>query len=375
MRTPADARPRIALLTLGGTIAMTRDHSGAGVVPALDGSALAAAVPQLTSVAEVVTTSLEARPSASLSFSDVLAAGRAAREALRAGASGVVISQGTDTLEETAYLLDLLWDRDEPLVLTGAMRNPTQAGADGPANLLSAVTVAASSQCAGLGVLVVLNDEIHAARHVQKRRSTSLSAFDSPDIGPIGTVVEGEVRLLALPSPARRSVLTTPPLTDRTRVALVPATLDDDGELIELCANAGYDGIVVAAFGAGHLSEPAAVRAIEAARTRPVVLTTRTGAGGVLANTYGFDGSETHLLREGLISSGLLHPLKARILLWALLAAGSDLTTIAEAFREFGHQIHAPRPGQAIPRNKARIDGHGNLRQQNSRRPLGEESE
>jgi L-asparaginase len=373
MSSAADPRPRVALLALGGTIAMTHDDSGAGVIPSLDGPTLAAAVPQLSAVAEVEATTLSARPSASLSFGDVLAAARAAHEAVRSGASGVVISQGTDTLEETAYLLDLIWDRREPLVVTGAMRNPTQAGADGPANLLAAVTAAASPKCAGLGVLVVLNDEIHAARYVQKRRSTSLNAFDSPDTGPVGRIAENQVRLLTLPSPQRMPVLTAPSRMDDTRVAVVPATLNDDGGLITLCARAGYDAVVVAALGAGHLSEKAAARAIEAASVKPVVLATRTGSGGILTNTYGFDGSETHLLRGGLISAGLLHPLKARILLSLLLASESDRATIAARFQVFGHEGLSAPPAQASAHDGSRGNGHGTLRQQNPRRPLGEE--
>lgn len=372
MTGSAAALPRVALLSLGGTIAMTHAGTSSGVVPSLDGQTLAAAVPQLAAVAEVAASSLTARPSASLSFSDVLAAARTAREQVDAGAAGVVITQGTDTLEETAFLLDLLWDREQPLVLTGAMRNPTQPSADGPANLLTAVTVAAALECSGLGTLVVMNDEIHAARFVMKRRSTSLSAFESPDSGPIGHVTEGVVRLLSLPSPLRHPVLTTPLNVAGIRVALIPATFDDDGDLIQICAHQGYDGIVVAAFGAGHLSEAAAARAIAAAADTPVVLSTRTGAGGVLSATYGFNGSETHLLRGGLISAGMLHPLKARVLLHLLLAAKADRATIKAAFQAYRSQDETLRG--AFMNHRSRTDEHGNLRQHGPQRPAGEES-
>jgi L-asparaginase len=124
--------------------------------------------------------------------------------------------------------------------------------------------------------------------------------------------------------------------TQEARVALVEATFDDDGSLLAYCARGGYHGIVVAALGVGHLSEAAAARAIEAAALMPVVLTSRAGAGGVFAHTYGFSGSESHLLSRGLVSGGMLGPRKARILLLMLLRSGADQAAISRAFRGYG---------------------------------------
>lgn len=313
---------------------MTPRDSVQGVRPSLDAADLVAAVPQLADVAEVSARTLCAVPSASLTVPDMLAAAEAARDEVARGAAGVVITQGTDTLEETAFLLDLVWDRPEPLVATGAMRSPNQASADGPGNVLAAVTAAASTACRDLGCLVVMNDNIHAARYVQKRHASSLQAFVSPDGGPLGAVIEGRVRLnvSAPPKPQVRCEATA----SNVRVALVEATFDDDGELISHCAEAGYDGIVVSALGVGHLSQQAAARAAAAAAKAPVVLASRTGAGGVFEGTYGFVGSETDLLRAGLVSAGLLTPRKARVLLLMLLRSGADQAVIRSAFAAFG---------------------------------------
>lgn len=266
-------------------------------------------------------------PSAELTFDDVLAV---VDEAERAGSDGVVVVQGTDTIEETAFLADLLWPGDAPLVFTGAMRNPTLAGADGPANLLAAVTVAASARFRGQGALVVLNDEVHAARHVRKTHSASPSAFASPNAGPLGRVVEG-VAVLSARVP-ERPVLPRPAAI-AARVPLVVTVLDDDGSLLrgldERC-----DGVVIAGFGVGHVRADLAEALGVLAGRIPVVLASRTGAGSVFTHTYGAPGSETDLVARGLIPAGPLDPYKARILLAVLLANGHDRSAIADAFAQ-----------------------------------------
>jgi L-asparaginase len=183
----------IAVYFLGGTISMTADpgsdRTSAGAVARLDGSALIAAVPQLDGLdVRLEVHDVQAVPSAALTFDDIAAVVAAAN---RSGVDGIVVVQGTDTIEESAYLIDLLWDRDAPIVVTGAMRTPSAAGADGPANLLAAVTVAAGAQFRGMGALVVFADQVHAARWVRKTHTTSVAAFASPDAGPVGLLVEG----------------------------------------------------------------------------------------------------------------------------------------------------------------------------------------
>ncbi|MFU8850711.1 asparaginase [Micromonospora sp. SL1-18] len=323
----------VALFTLGGTIAMA-GTSGQGVVSRLTGAELTAAVPGLADVPLDVH-DVQAVPSAALTYRQVLDIVAAAGAAVAAGATGVVITQGTDSLEETAFLADLVWPHAAPLVFTGAMRNPTLAGPDGPANLLAAARVAAAPAARNLGVLVAFNDEIHAARHVRKTHSTSTATFASPNVGPLGHVIEGEVRLLA--RPPRRAPL-SPVDADRlaaTQVALHTVTLDDDVALLDALAR-NLDGLVVAGFGVGHVPPDFAPALGALAERMPVVLASRTGAGSVLRHTYGAVGSERDLLRRGLVCGGLLDPYKAKVLLRLLLAGGADHTEVAEAFARHG---------------------------------------
>lgn len=141
-------------------------------------------------------------PGASLRIDDVYALVEAMSQRARAGAAGVVVTQGTDTIEETAFLIDMLWPHDAPVAVTGAMRNPSLAGPDGPANLAAAIQTANSPAARGLGCLVVFAEEIHAARYARKTHSTSIAAFASPSTGPIGQVVEGQAQLLVRPARA-----------------------------------------------------------------------------------------------------------------------------------------------------------------------------
>lgn len=259
---------------------------------------------------------------------------------LHGGADGIVITQGTDTLEETSYALDLLVSAAEPIVVTGAMRNASLPGTDGPANLLAAIRVAASSQARGLGTVVVFNDEIHAARYVRKSHTSSTAAFRSPLTGPVGHVTEDRVRILLRPE--GRLHVPVPEQAPDVRVAQVAVSFGDDGRLVEAVPDLGYQGLVLAAFGGGHVPRWMVPVLAQVAARIPVILASRTLAGEGLRATYAYPGSETDLLAHGLIPAMSLAPAHAAVLLRLLLMAGVPKDLLPWCFEQ------ASYPGQTM---------------------------
>ena len=326
--------PVFAVGSLGGTITMTGVAGPRGVVPSLKADDLLASLPGLPSGVEIRSETVCTKPGASLGFADLADALSWSRLMVTEGAAGVVLAQGTDTLEETSYLLDLYWDRAEPLVMTGAMRPPQQPGADGPANLADALVTAAAPRSRDLGVLVVMNNEVHAASRVRKCDTTMPSAFTSGPFGPLARVHEGKA--VYGNRPPRPQPLPRPLPASTPKVALLEASLGDGGELITLAMESGFDGIVLSAFGVGHTSAAMAAVVAKAAERIPVVLASRAGSGPVLEGTYGFAGSERDLLAHGAIPAGWLDPRKARILLGCLLAAGEPADRIRAEFTRRG---------------------------------------
>lgn len=327
------SKPLVSVIALGGTIAMT-DAGQQGVVPTMSAEMLVAAVPSLKAVADIEASSFRQMPGAHLGFADLEALASAIRDSITAGAVGVVVTQGTDTIEETAFALDRLLDLEAPVVVTGAMRNPTLPGADGPANLLAAVQVAASEITRGLGCLVVMNDEIHAARFVRKVHTSSPAAFASPLSGPIGFIAERSVRILVRPErvPSLRPIEEPEDAT----VALITLGVGDDGALIRAAVNAGFGGLVIEAMGGGHMSAQSADEVERAASRLPVILASRTGTGEILRSTYGFLGSEIDLQRRGAIRAGWLDGVKARVLLALALRRRGDQDAVRQLFAPWG---------------------------------------
>ena len=324
--------PKVLLIALGGTITMTRGASGT-IAPTLTAADLVQAVPGIAAIADIEAVSPLTVPGASLSIDDVLAVAALADDHLARGAAGVVVIQGTDTIEETAFLLDLAVRRDRPVVVTGAMRGAQAPGADGPANVLAATLVGASPAAVGLGTLVVLNDEIHAARFVQKSHTALPSAFTSPLAGPLGYVIEGKPRLHVRPASRVRPSIS--PSGAEQPVALVTMSLGDDGRLLRDLPRLGYRGVVIEGMGAGHVPRVVAPIVGDLAAAMPVILASRVHAGPTFTATYGFAGSETDLLRRGAIAAGSLSSLKARLLLALLLRSGAQRSDVARTFAEY----------------------------------------
>ena len=320
---PAQTRRPVTVVATGGTIAM----AGALARPALDVASLVAAVPGLADVEGLRTRSILELPGAHVSSADALAIARAALEEAAAG-RGVVITHGTDTIEETAVLCDVLHGGSEPIVLTGAIRPSGAAGADGPANLLDAVAAAGSADTADLGALVCFAGELHAARAVRKVASVSPAAFGSPSHGPIGRVAEGRVRIAM--HPVRPAPLPLPAALD-ARVPIVPTFLGDDGAGLRAAVRDGADAIVFVAFGAGHVA-PEVLRALrEAAAQVPVAVTVWPERGLLLRETYGFEGCEGDVRSSGALAAGSLSARAARMIVLAGVCGGAPAAALRAA--------------------------------------------
>jgi L-asparaginase len=324
---------QVSVLAMGGTIASLPGPDGAA--PELSAQQLMAAVPGLPDGTDIRAETFRMLPSPSLTFADLVALSERIREEVARGVAGVVVTQGTDTIEETAFALDLLLtDIDVPIVVTGAMRHSGLAGADGAGNLLAAVAVARAPVARALGVLVVLNDTVHAARFVRKGHTSNPASFISAGLGPIGYVCEGvpiiplrTERLAPLPARVDSDM--------RNGVLLVTVCLDDAGLWLASARDDAVDGVVVAALGGGHVPDTLADELVAVAQDKPVILTSRVPSGPVLSRTYGIRGGEIDLIRRGLVHGGWLDPAKSRVLLTLLLAAGADRARVRTAFRGF----------------------------------------
>lgn len=313
---------RIAVVFTGGTISMRHDPVAGGNVPVLGGEALLATVPGLRDIADLVPIDHGLTPASHFTFDTLFGiSGVVATALARDDVDGAVVVQGTDTIEETSFFLDLLHRGPKPIVVTGAMRSASAPDYDGPANLTAAVTVAASSAVrdADVGVVVVLDGTIEPADDVTKTHASSFDTLRALNRGSLGQVVKDGVVISA--RGPRRWVGAE---RAAERVYLVTATVATDGSPIAALHAAGADGFVVAATGAGNTS-PALLAAAEAAIVDriPVVHATRCPAGAASAG-YAFPGGGAMWLRAGAIPAGHLTGPKARIALALGLGAGLD---------------------------------------------------
>jgi L-asparaginase len=308
----------IHLLFTGGTISMHRDSAAGGNVPAHGGEALVGFAPELARVSPYRIEDWARLPACHLTPERLWALRERVRSVAESGdVRGIVVTHGTDILEETAYLLGRTLDPAVPVVITGAMRTSSDAGWDGPGNLVDAATVAAAPESRGRGTMVVFHGQIFAGVTAAKTHTTDPDAFSAPHAGPIGRLERERVRYDRQSATASR--LTPAGLT--ARVALVPVIVGDDGAMLDL-ARQGHDGVVIESFGSGNVP-PGAVPAIGRwlDEGKPVVLASRCLYGTVVP-TYAFEGGGAGTTAMGAIPAGPRTPSQARMELTIALSAG-----------------------------------------------------
>ena len=331
----AQALPNIVILATGGTIAGAQPNEGD---PGYKSGSLAiesliAAAPGMDKMARITGEQIASIGSQDMNDAVWLKLARRANELLATpGVDGIVVTHGTDTLEETAYFLNLVIKSDKPVVLVGSMRPATSTSPDGPLNLYNAVAVAADPGAKGLGVLVVSNDDLFAAREIQKTNTTDLQTFVSPNRGQLGEVYYGKAWYFN--KPINRHTVNSEFSLDGVdalpRVDIVYAHANADGKMVEAAVAAGAKGIVLAGVGDGNATAPM-VDALAAAAAKGVVVvrSTRVGSGIVRRNI------EVNDDKLGFVAALELNPQKARVLLRLALTRASDPRMIQDYFDRY----------------------------------------
>jgi len=317
----------IVLVFTGGTIAMRHDPTAGGAVPTLRGRDLVALAPGIDALAELEIDDWGAYPGPHMTIERMWALRRRIIEHLaRPEVDGIVVTHGTDSLEETAYLVARSVASEKPVVFTGAMRTSSDLGWDGPGNLIGAVRVAAAADAGDCGVMVVLSDRIFAAIDVTKAHTHKLDSFDSPGLGPLGVIDEGKV-IFRRALPARTPILS--PVEPATPVDIVYAFAGADSRLLDASRRDGR-AIVIAAMGRGNVP-PAMVDGIDRwlAQDKPVIITSRSLRGRV-GCTYGYPGGGRRLAERGAIFGGARRPQQARIDVMLALGAGLGVSEVRE---------------------------------------------
>ncbi len=316
----------IVIVTTGGTIAMKRDEQAGGAVPTLGSQDFLTFLP--TDIADVRVEEYCNLPSAQFTLKTIWGLRGRVDELVRSLAvEGVVITHGTDVLEEVACLLDWTVDTDKPIVLTGAMRSASEASYDGIANLIAAVRVAANQVAAGLGTLVVLNDEIHAARHATKTHSRSVQTFQSPPWGPLGRVDGEQVSIVQR---VEREHIPCARLEEN--VHLIKLSVGADDSLLRYLIERGAKGAVIEVFGSGRIPPWWLPTIKEAVEGGMVVVATSRCPTGRLYDGYGFTGSYKDLVAAGALFAGDLNGQKARLRLMVTLGATDDPAEVRQWF-------------------------------------------
>ena len=320
---------KIAVIFNGGTISMKVDERIKAAVPSLTGEEIMSMVTGIENYAEIESYTFSSMPSPHMTFETILELSNFVTELVnRSDIDGIVITHGTDTLEETAYFLDLTIDTSKPIVITGAMRSSSELGYDGPFNLATSICTAISDDSIGRGVLVCFNGELNSASEVTKANSMALNAFRTPNFGPIGIVDNNKVIFY------RNTINTSKYKVNKIdkEVALIKCAVDMDSTFIDFIIEKGYGGIVIEALGRGNVPPrmvPGIKRAIE--NNIPVVIVSRCFEGRV-HESYGYEGGGKMLLDLGIIFGDTLPGQKARIKLLLSINSELDLEQIRKQF-------------------------------------------
>jgi L-asparaginase len=331
--------PRVHIIATGGTIASRIDPQTGAATPAVSANELIDSVPELADVAEVGVTELALVSSWNITLPLMAEAARTIRRLAEGddAPDGFVVTHGTDTMEETAFALEMLLDVDQPVVHTGAMRAAGTPGADGPRNLLAAVRVATSPPTRGIGSVLVMNEEIHAARYVTKTHTTATDTFASPGTGPVGRVDDDTIVLRWRPPSLPRAEFAEREIPDPDpSVQLLRAAAGVDETALRAAREGAAGGVVLEGSGAGNVPEawqPVIGELVETGR--PVVLASRCVAGRVVP-AYGGRGGGATLRDLGVIGAQDLSGPKARLALAFLLGAGADADAARDWFAELG---------------------------------------
>lgn len=313
----------------GGTIAMKLDPISHAAIPALNSDEIISSITNINKYVDLEVINFSNLPSPHIDPDIMMEiANVVQRNIIRKDVTGIVVTHGTDTLEETAYLLDLLIDNEKPIVVVGAMRNHSELGYDGASNLSAAICTAISDRSRNKGVLVVMNNEVNAASQVTKTNTLSLDTFKSPEFGPLGIVDNDEV--IFYRDIIKRQIIHTNRIENK--VALIKTAPGMESDILNFYMNSGYKGIVIEALGRGNVP-PKMMSGIERAINTniPVVMVSRCNTGRVL-DTYGYEGGGRELRNVGVIFGGNLPGQKARIKLMLILGKTNDMSEIKKLF-------------------------------------------
>lgn len=326
-----DIKKKVAVVFTGGTISMTIDPDLGAAIPSLSGEEILSLATNINKVATIEGHNFDEIPSPHMTFEKLMELKQYINNLLdRDDVCGVVVTHGTDSLEETAYFLDLVINNEKPVVVTGAMRSSSELGYDGSSNLSAAVCTAISDSARGKGVLVAMNNEVLMASEVTKIDTLALNTFQAPSHGSLGIIDCNQ--LVLLKDASKKTFIDTDKY--EPKVALIKTGLDMGDDLIKFAADAGYKGIVIEGMGRGNIP-PQAFEGIKYAREKgiQVVLVSRCLTGRVY-DSYGYLGSGRDLKNIGCIFGGDLPGQKARIKLMLALGKTDNQQELKDIFEK-----------------------------------------